>query len=126
MKHIQLFCMLVLSLSVTCSIAQDKKKGKEVTITGEIVDVKCQLNGMASEMGEDHKQCTIDCVKGGLPVAILEEKTRSLYVVVPKKGMKGANEELAKFAAQKVRLTGELLERGGLKMFAYTKVEEVK
>lgn len=116
--------MFVLLVAVSFGIAQDKKK--EATVTGVITDVKCHVNGMAADMGEDHKQCAIDCIKGGLPVGILEEKTEKLYVVVPMKGMKGANEELVKYANVKVKLTGKMMEQGGMKMFLYSKVEEAK
>lgn len=117
-----LCCLCCLSLFV--ATAQDKKK--EITVTGKITDVKCQLNGMASGMGEDHKQCAVECIKNGLPVGILEEKTDKLYMVVPTKGMKPGNEELVKYADQKVKLTGTMLEKNGVKLFTYTKVEEVK
>jgi hypothetical protein len=122
--------MCVLALVVMFSIAgfsQDKKeKSKEITITGSITDVKCHLNGMSANMGEDHKQCAIDCIKGGVPVGILEAKTEKLYVIIPAKGMKGANEELVKYADKKVIMTGLFMEKSGQKIFFYTKVEEAK
>jgi hypothetical protein len=77
--------------------------------------------------GEDHKQCAIDCINGGLPVGLLEDKTETVYTVVPKSpGMKGANEELVKYAAEKVKLTGTVVEKGGAKLFVYSKVEETE
>jgi hypothetical protein len=57
-------------------------------------------------------------------VGLVDEKTSVIYVVVPAKGMKSANEELVKYADAKVKLTGKLVEKGGLKMFLYTKVEQ--
>jgi hypothetical protein len=129
MKKVQLLLVAVLCLAVSFALAQDKTKKdkpKEITVTGRITDVKCHLNGMAESMGEDHKQCAVECIKNGLPVGILEDKTEKLYFVVPSKGMKPGNEELVKFADEKVKLTGTLLEKNGAKMFTYTKVEEVK
>ncbi len=106
---------------------KDKKKdAKEVTLTGEVIDVKCFVTGMQGGMGEDHKQCAIDCIKGGLPVGIFDQKTDRLYLVVPKAGMMGANEELLPYVAQKVKLTGTIAEKGGQKVLIYTKVEEAK
>ena len=126
MKKQMLLLALVLVVAVS-GFPQDKKeKPKEVTVTGSITDVKCYISGMAVGMGEDHKQCSIDCMKGGLPVGILEAKTEKLYVVVPAKGMKSGNEELVKYADKKVTLTGTFMEKSGQKMFFYTKVEEVK
>jgi len=119
--------ILILSLAITMSVsAQAKKAMKEVTITGEIIDTKCYLTGMMGGRGEEHKQCAIDCIKGGLPVGIVENKTNKVYVVVPKAGMKGANEELVQYAAQTVKLTGTVVEKGGEKLLVYSKVEEAK
>ena len=129
MKKFFLLCITILCITVSFTSAQDKskkEKPKEVTITGQITDVKCLLNGMSESMGEDHKQCAVECIKNGLPVGILEDKTDKLYFVVPSKGMKPGNDELVKFADQKVKLTGTMLEKNGVKMFAYTKVEETK
>jgi hypothetical protein len=104
--------------------AQEKKAAKEVTVTGEIIDTKCYVTGGAK--GEGHKQCAVDCIEGGLPVGVLEDKTDKVYVVVPASGMKGANEALAKYAAEKVKLTGTVAERGGQRLLVYSKVEEAK
>lgn len=125
MKTVTLLLVVALVLSVLTVTAQDKKK-KDMTLMGEVIDIKCYLNGMMENMGAEHKQCAIDCIKGGLPVGILDAESKNVYTVVPKTGMKAANEELAKYAAQKVKLTGTFMEKGSQKMFFYTKVEEVK
>jgi len=118
----------LLSLAIASTLsAQEKKAMKEVTITGEIIDTKCYVIGMMGGRGEEHKQCAIDCINGGLPVGIVEDKTDKVYVVVPKSpGMKGANEDLVKYAAERVKLTGNVVEKGGQRLFVYTNVEEVK
>ena len=119
--------ILILSLAVTISVsAQAKKAMKEVTVTGEVIDTKCYLTGMMGGSGEEHKQCAIDCIKGGLPVGVLEKKTNKVYVVVPKAGTKGANEELVQYAAQSVKLTGTVAEKGGQKLLVYSSVELAK
>ena len=105
---------------------EKKKESKEVTVTGEVIDVKCYLTGMMGGMGEDHKQCATDCIKGGLPVGILEQKTEKVYLVVPKAGMTGPNEELLPYVAQKVKMTGTFADKGGQKILIYSKVEQAK
>jgi hypothetical protein len=65
-------------------------------------------------------------MKGGLPVGVLEDKTDKVYTVVPKAGMKGANEELVQYAAEKVKITGMVVNKGGQNLLVYTKVEPVK
>ena len=130
MKRSKLFIIAVLSVvSVLDASAQGKKimkEMKEVTITGEVIDQKCYLTGMNGAKGEAHKECATMCIKGGLPVGVLEDKTDKVYTVVPKAGMKGANEELAQYAAGKVKLTGMVVHKGGQNLLVYSSVEEVK
>lgn len=115
----------VLVLAAFAQGKKDMKEMKEVTITGEIIDQKCYVTGMMGGKGEDHKECAISCIRGGLPVGILEDNTEKVYTVVPKSGMKGANEELVQYAAQKVKLTGTAAKKGGQNLFIYSKVESV-
>jgi len=127
MKTTKLFLTVaIVGLTVAGSLAAQEKAMKEATIKGEIIDSKCYLTGMMGGKGEEHKDCAIACMKGGLPVAILEEKTGKVYVVVPAKGQKGANEALVQYAAETVTLKGMFIEKGGTKLFAYNSVESAK
>ena len=127
MKTTKLFLALViLGLTFVVSLSAQEKAMKESTIKGEIIDTKCYLTGMMGGRGEEHKDCAIACIKGGLPVGILEEKTGKVYVVVPAKGTKGANEALVQYAAEIVTLKGMFVEKGGTKVFAYNSVESAK
>jgi len=127
MKTTRLFVALItVALTLVGSLTAQEKAMKETTIKGEIIDTKCYLTGMMGGRGEDHKDCAIACIKGGLPVGILEEGTGKVYVVVPAKGQKGANEALVQYAAETVTLKGMFLEKGGTKVFAYNSVESGK
>ena len=127
MKTTKLFLALVIvGLTLVGSLAAQEKAMKEATIKGEIIDTKCYLTGMMGGKGEEHKDCAVSCIKGGLPVGILEEKTGKVYVVVPAKGTKGANEALVQYAAETVTLKGMFVEKGGAKVFAYNSVESAK
>ena len=95
-----------------------------VAIKGELVDSLCYV-AMGAK-GKGHKQCAIDCIKGGLPAGILEDKTNNVYSVVPKSGMEGPSKDLASLSASKVTLTGVMMEKGGQKLFIYNKIEAVK
>ena len=116
----------IISLTAFGHDTKDKKEKKEISITGEIIDMKCYVTDMGGGKGDDHKQCAIDCLNGGLPVGILEDKTGKAYTVVPQKGMEGANKTLVQYVARKVKLTGVVVEKGGTKLFMYTAVDEVK
>ncbi len=106
-------------------VKEEKKAPAEVTITGEVIDSQCYLTVGAK--GDDHRQCAFDCAKGGIPFAILEEKTGTVYFVGNgKEQMKGANDMLLDHAAQKVSVTGKLAERGGAKMVIVKSVEKAK
>ena len=105
--------------------AEEKKAAGEVTIVGEIIDSQCYLSMGAK--GDEHRQCAVDCIKGGLPPAILEEKSGNVYFIGNgKDSMKGSNELVAAYAAQKASIKGKLAERGGAKMIIMKSIEAVK
>ncbi len=116
-------CLLALFV-LGISVAQDKK-GTDVTLKGEVIDIKCFSSGMGGGRGEEHQDCAIQCIKGGLPVGLLDEKG-TLYMLVPKKGMKGANDALAEHAAHTVMVKGTLQDKAGMKVVHYTSVEMAK
>ena len=102
---------LLVSLFIAAGfVFGQQKKGKEVTISGEVIDPQCYISGaMGKGVGAEHKECATDCAKGGIPLAILEEKTGTIYVAgQTKSSMKGANEMLMEYIAEKVRVTGRV------------------
>ncbi len=116
--------------AVNFLIAQESAKhtsngNKEVRITGEIIDIKCYVTGMMGGRGEEHKQCAIDCIKGGLPVGVIDEKG-IIYTVVPSKGMRSANEKLGDLAAEKLTFTGKVKEKDGIRLLMYNNMETTK
>ncbi len=119
-----IFVVLVLSVALlSTGLAQEKSD--EVVITGEIIDLKCFTSGMMGGRGPEHEECAIACIKGGLPVGIVDDKG-NVYTVVPAKGMKGANEALAKHAAKRVTLKGKVMEKGGARLLHYVSLEPAK
>ena len=122
MKQIILILTMV-ALGVGFALSQ-QKKGREVTISGEVIDIQCYVSGaMGKGAGADHKECARDCAKGGIPLGILEDKTGTIYNVGQSKtAMKGANEMLMEYIAEKVTVTGRLVEKGGIKLILVSKV----
>lgn len=106
---ISVFALASLALD---SVQAQEKRRDEVAITGEIIDLKCFTSGMMGGRGPEHEECAIACIKGGLPVGIIDDEG-NVYTVVPIKGMKGANETLVQYAAKRVTLKGKLIEKGG-------------
>lgn len=105
-----------------------EKNGKEITIIGEVIETQCYVTGLTgSGKGLAHKECAVNCAKGGIPLSILEEKTGKLYLgAQSKKAMSGANEMLLPFVAEKVKVTGRVFEKGGMKLILISKIEELK
>ncbi len=101
------------------------KASGDVTVTGEIIDVKCYINGMQGGRGPEHEDCAIACIKGGLPVGIID-KSGKTYMLVPARGMKGANEALLPFVAKNVTVKGTVKGKGGTDLLYYTSVEAAK
>jgi len=119
-----LLCAFVLCF-FSFSFAQQKR---EVTVTGEVVDMQCYISGaMGKATGPEHKECATNCAKGGIPLGILEEKTGNLvFAGQTKNAMKGANEMLMDFIAERVTVTGRMVEKGGVKLLLISKVVKAK
>lgn len=118
--------VLALALAVPATAQQKQKASSgDVSVTGEIIDIKCYSTGMMGGRGPEHEECAISCIKGGLPVGILDDQG-NVYAVVPAKGTKGANEELVKYAAQRVTLKGKLIEKGGTRLLHFASLEPAK
>jgi hypothetical protein len=110
---------------VSVSLTQQKR---EVTVTGEVVDMQCYISGaMGKATGPEHKECATNCAKGGIPIGILEEKTGNLvFAGQTKNAMKGANEMLIDLIAERVTVTGRMVEKGGVKLLLISKVLKAK
>ena len=86
-------------LSNTLSLAGEAVGGKEMTITGRVVDPACYIH--MGLKGESHKQCATACAKAGQAFGILDEKAGVLYQVLegaiatdPNKLLWGHEEEI--------------------------------
>jgi hypothetical protein len=80
-------------------------------ITGEIVETYCwarmRVNGPA------HAACGIECAKRGIPIAIVDGKTRKAYVLLPGRDKRSVPPELVAAMGHTVTIHGEILSRGG-------------
>ena len=119
------FVAVIFVVGVQCLFAQGK--GKAVTITGEVVETQCYVTGMTGPgKGESHKECAITCAKNGIPLSILEDKTGTLYLAgQTATAQTGANKMLLEFVAEKVKVTGKVFEKGGMKFLLISKVAKV-
>lgn len=81
---------------------------KEITITGLVVDTGCYMSH--NTKGEKHVKCATACAKAGVPLALLEEASGTLYLPVAV-DHKNQNEKLLPYIEQKVKVKGSLMEK---------------
>ncbi len=82
-----------------------------MTLTGEIVDVKCHFGVMNPGSGKVHRDCAARCISGGIPPGFLvrdaKGQTRTLLLT----GVTGR--EILDLVAEPVTVTGDLSSQGG-------------
>ncbi|MBI3208902.1 MAG: hypothetical protein HYZ37_08370 [Candidatus Solibacter usitatus] len=108
---------LLLCLSLTSLAAGP------ITITGQVVDTGCYLSH--DTKGDNHVKCATTCANAGVPLAILEDTTGTVYIPVAM-DHKNQNAKLLAFIEKKVKVTGTLVEKGGVKGVILKTVEAVK
>jgi len=117
--------LLILLAAATLAIAQHDHgdHGKEMTMTTLVVDTGCFMSH--NSKGEKHTSCAMACAKAGVPLALLDEASGTLYIPVAS-DHKNQNEKLMPFIEKKVKVTGTMIEKGGVKGFAIKTVEAAK
>jgi hypothetical protein len=93
--------------------AQDHHHGDEKTFVGHVVDVACYVSH--GSIGDSHRECAETCAKAGIPLAILDQQTGTLYLPLAKSHHEPANKELMAFVEKDVRVTGTVTEKDGMK-----------
>ncbi len=117
--------MLIAIAGATLAMAQHDHgdNGKQITMTSLVVDTGCYMSH--DSKGAKHETCATACAKAGVPLALLDEATGTLYIPVAS-DHKNQNEKLMPFIEKRVKVTGALLEKGGIKGFAIKSVEAAK
>ena len=96
------------------------KVSKTVTVSGTVVDTGCYLSHETK--GGQHVTCATACAKAGVPLAIVDEKTGTVYLPVAA-DHKNQNTRLMPFIEKKVKATGTLVDKGGMKGIILKTVE---
>lgn len=95
--------------------------GKTQTLTGEILDLACYVGHEAK--GEKHKSCAQACISGGAPMGLLTADGH-VYLLVENHEQKKPYDDLKTKAAEQVKVTGMVQQRGGLPAIVVTAVEK--
>lgn len=115
MQHRLAALLAIVSLGIGLSALgrAHEKKGAEKTFVGHVVDLACYVGH--GSIGESHRECATTCARGGIPLAILDQASGTLYLPLAKDHHAPANKELLPFVESDVRVTGTIVEKGGLK-----------
>ena len=132
MKRILAAGLLLVILGLfagTQLMAQEKSAGKEMTVSGEVVDVACYLMGDAK--GPDHAKCAAACAKNGSALGILTADGKLYVSLLPDDHKNNPNHLLIDHVGHTVEAKGLVRTKGGvqgimLKSVAMAKMEEKK
>lgn len=109
-------CLFAITVLSVLSSAQQKKPS---SVQGEVVCLTCYIAHGAK--GATHAKCAVACINKGLPMGILM-KDGKLFVVLEDHANADAYQQLKKFAAKTVTVTGVVVSRGGVTGIAVQKV----
>ncbi len=98
--------------------------GTETTFVGRVVGLACYLGH--GTVGDSHRECALTCAKAGIPMAILDENTQTLYLPLAKDHHQAANTELMPFVEMEVRVTGTVVEKDGMKAILLESLEALE
>lgn len=94
-----------------------RRSGRQV-VTGEIVDSYCYLTRGAEGMGPAHRDCAARCLEKGHAPLLRDEASGTIYLLARPDGERFADEILRANVAERVRVTGEVVEGEGLRLLA--------
>jgi hypothetical protein len=98
----------LLLLAITSSL-------QAATITGEVIDSFCYAK--VGIRGLPHAACGIKCARSGVPVGLLEEKTRRVYVLLASKDATPLPPALIEQMGRNVVIEGDPVMKGGATFF---------
>ena len=94
------------------------------TIQGEVVDPALYLRD--GRHGKEVEDLIYDAVDGGQALALLEDGTSTLYLLLAGEPGADPNELVYEYAGRHVKATGSVYERGGVKGLVVTAVEPLE
>ena len=104
------FPFLLGALLAALALAHEEPKGKAVTMTATVVDTGCYFSHDGS--GDKHRACATACAKNGIPLAVVDAAGK-LYLPIGA-NHQNANTKLMPFIEKKVKITGIVVEKGGM------------
>ena len=82
-----------------------------LTVTGEVIDTFCYAT--AGARGEGHRTCGLACAEKGIPIALLENDTDKVYVLLPNKNAQPVPKGLVAKMGLQATVAGKSYRVGG-------------
>lgn len=92
--------------------AHEPKGSKKMELVGNVIDLACFVGH--DSIGEKHAACAEACAKAGNPLAILDAKSGQIYLPISM-DHKDPNAKLMPFVEKRVKASGVVLEKAGVK-----------
>src|SRR4029077_17576547 len=118
-RNLSLIALAALSSLALLANAHEGSKHKPAKVTGELVDAGCYL--AHGGRGEAHAECATKCINKGMPMGVLTKQGR-LFLLTFGHESTEAYDKLKGMAGKTVTVTGDALDRAGMKGI---EVEEV-
>lgn len=94
-----------------------------VKLKGEIIDLGCYVSH--DGYGKKHKTCALECSKNGVPLALLESKTKKIYMIVTTGHGENPYAVPVKFIADQVEVEGATAVKDGATVLMITSIKKV-
>ena len=121
MKSLRVALLVLVAVAMLSGASLAGDKGKEVTMTGEVLDMFCFMKHPENATGAEHAKCANSCIKRGLPIGFLSDGV--VYLIIGN-DHKSSAEMVAGMAGRPVQITGVLLEHHGVKSIELTSIKE--
>ena len=96
-------------------------EGEMISFTANVVDLSCKA--VFNLSGADHKMCAEVCFDKGVPLGLMSEEGTLYLPVTMKMGMERGDKDLRAHAEHKVKITGKVIERGGMNTILIESIE---
>ena len=96
--------------------------GRQIALTGEIVDGKCYFGAMKPGDGIGHRSCAVLCIRGGLPPMFVttDHQGHRTYTLLTIDGSTKLNEHTLKLVGQPAIITGQISKFHGINILNTT------
>ena len=103
--------MLAVGLAA-CTGLTTAAMAAEKSVTGTLEDSFCYVTMGAH--GPDHKKCATECVKKGIPAALVEKGSDKIYILLPAKNDSALPDDVIGRMEEEVTITGDEYSKGGV------------